>query len=429
MDKKQSNRRNTIIALEEDVDDHHHDHNINDDLRSNLLRAIIFNLPEKSRSRIKCARRPRKMLASDSVSLRAALASTTGFFYKVSETKCVYCDKRKNTATYTTLDQPTYNFMTSSSNSLHNHAWTPKLSLEFLPFYPSFSIRDSCNGLLLCSSYHDSKIYVCNPWMRKWVSFPSPEGHNNGELLAYDRKRSPHHFKVFGQLRLPHSSSKPVEVKVFSSSTRSWDKFELTMKGPTLPSWNTKHWASYDFYHNGTVYARVYPEHLIAVPVKEGEDPKHYQLIKLPECYGESYCRSPTLVGVCTGRVCYIANDGSVIRVWMMTDRDRHKWVLKKSVSVASLEERVSLPNCYRHFGDSNGCDFHPLVFDPCLSVVYLRTHCLVFKYDWESDKVEDVSELSRPGHHDSELVAVSCCFSIISYNPSGNLLKFGHKW
>lgn len=50
----------------------------------------------------------------------------------------------------------------SSSSSLQRcHVWTPHISLDFLPCYPNFHIRDSCNGPLFCFSNQESKMYVC----------------------------------------------------------------------------------------------------------------------------------------------------------------------------------------------------------------------------------------------------------------------------
>lgn len=67
---------------------------------------------------------------------------------------------------------------------------------------------------------------------------------------------------------------------------------------------------------------------------------------------------------------------------------------------------------------------FVPLALDAHRNVVYLSTHCMVFEFDWESNKVEEVNEVSRHGHHQSDQEFTSYSFSIVTYRPCGNLLE-----
>lgn len=160
----------------------------------------------------------------------------------------------------------------SSSSSLQRcHVWTPHISADFLPCYPNFHIRDSCNGLLFCFSNQESKMYVCK------MQEDALEGSfwpliTNSPLIITSK------FLGTSDYQNHHPNQQTQRSKIFSSKTRRWGKVELATKGSRLPNWNARLCARYASYLNGSVYATISPQHLIAIPgLFVDEDPKQYQ--------------------------------------------------------------------------------------------------------------------------------------------------------
>ncbi|XVF11241.1 hypothetical protein REPUB_Repub08aG0009500 [Reevesia pubescens] len=114
------------------------------------------------------------------------------------------------------------------------------LPFKFLNFinHPSgLKILQSCNGLLLCSSFRDRgfkhNYYVYNPTTKQFVTLPPPAKKNtlivSGVSLAFDPTKSPHYKVVcvrepdqwLGLRDDPESSYVNQQIEIFSSQTQS----------------------------------------------------------------------------------------------------------------------------------------------------------------------------------------------------------------
>lgn len=90
-------------------------------------------------------------------------------------------------------------------------------------------LRGTCNGLLLCSCYHndeEERFVVCNPATQRWTELPPPPQPQPPaefcvEHLAFDPAVSPSHFHVLAF----ESTGKDYHltgVSIYSSRTRVW---------------------------------------------------------------------------------------------------------------------------------------------------------------------------------------------------------------
>ncbi|KAJ0007769.1 hypothetical protein Pint_30754 [Pistacia integerrima] len=109
-----------------------------------------------------------------------------------------------------------------------NHDAAPKPSLSFIEDNNGVCIRDSCNGLLLCSSFRCSneeerKYYICQPTTKQYFSLPKPPCEKVVAInIVCNLKRSPYYQVVCicDSKTLPNF--KYCEVKIYHSRTRSW---------------------------------------------------------------------------------------------------------------------------------------------------------------------------------------------------------------
>ncbi|XP_044487049.1 F-box protein At5g07610-like [Mangifera indica] len=109
-----------------------------------------------------------------------------------------------------------------------NHAAVPRPSLSFIEDNNGVCIRDSCNGLLLCSSFRccneeERMFYVCKPTTKQFFPLPKPP---SDQIIAinvvYNPKKSPYYQIVC----ICDSKTKPnykyKEIKIYSSRSKSW---------------------------------------------------------------------------------------------------------------------------------------------------------------------------------------------------------------
>ncbi|XVF11277.1 hypothetical protein REPUB_Repub08aG0013000 [Reevesia pubescens] len=110
--------------------------------------------------------------------------------------------------------------------------------LNFISHPSGLKILQSCNGLLLCSSFRDRGFkhdyYVYNPTTKQFVTLPPPTNQNtlivSGVSLAFDPTKSPHYKVVcvrepdlwLGLRDDPKSSYVNQQIEIFLSQTQSW---------------------------------------------------------------------------------------------------------------------------------------------------------------------------------------------------------------
>ncbi|XP_031270931.1 F-box protein At5g07610-like [Pistacia vera] len=109
-----------------------------------------------------------------------------------------------------------------------NHDVAAKPSLSFIEDSNGVCIRDSCNGLLLCSSFRCSneeerKYYICQPTTKQYFSLPKPPCEKVVAInIVCNLKRSPYYQVVCicDSKTLPNFKYR--KVKIYHSRTRSW---------------------------------------------------------------------------------------------------------------------------------------------------------------------------------------------------------------
>ncbi|EOY26265.1 F-box family protein, putative [Theobroma cacao] len=86
-------------------------------------------------------------------------------------------------------------------------------------------IEDSCNGLLLCSSFPGQEkhrpYYICKPTTKQYLPLPYLECRNVfSSTIAYDPNKSPHYKIVC--ICASYLSENHCQIKIFSPVTGSW---------------------------------------------------------------------------------------------------------------------------------------------------------------------------------------------------------------
>ncbi|XP_044505729.1 F-box protein At5g07610-like [Mangifera indica] len=130
-----------------------------------------------------------------------------------------------------------YNFINLGSNP----SPAPFKSLTFEDIPSRIHIKQSCNGLLLCSSLQENarrpNYFVYNPATNKCTMLP-PIANDNGALyrdvvLAFDPSKSPYYKVVC--VKDCFNSESSIQIEVFSSQTRTWRVCNSSFNYPNGP--------------------------------------------------------------------------------------------------------------------------------------------------------------------------------------------------
>ncbi|XP_002467641.2 putative F-box protein At3g10240 isoform X1 [Sorghum bicolor] len=288
-----------------------------DSLTVNLLVEILRRLPVRSLCRFKCVSRSwYRLISNPHHRMPQTLA---GFFYH------------------------SFNGERFPRRAHHFTNVTGK-GVPFI--YPSFSflpvpskdvvLRDSCNGLLLCTCYEPSPndgnnfhYVVCNPATKKWLMFPG--GNWDADCvrtarLGFDPTVSSH-FHVIECVVDP-SDDCVIGVKIYSSKTATWNFKESQSKwgdGVMLDD------TSRSVFLNGFMHMLTYASGIIVVDM-EG---KIWRKIPMrgADLSGGSIHQTQ-------GRLCLLNVDihnPSNLSIWILEDHGSNKWTLKHTVSTMRL--------------------------------------------------------------------------------------------
>lgn len=119
---------------------------------------------------------------------------------------------------------------------IHNPITSPPFTkLEFAKDSAGITILQSCNGLLLCSSFRAQEpkccYYVYNPTTKQFFILPKPDGlcggtetdHSrmvHGAILAFNPAKSPHYKVIF--VRGSNLGPAYYQIEIYSSESGSW---------------------------------------------------------------------------------------------------------------------------------------------------------------------------------------------------------------
>ncbi|KAJ0042079.1 hypothetical protein Pint_18035 [Pistacia integerrima] len=132
---------------------------------------------------------------------------------------------------------PEYNFINLGSNTSR----APFKSLTFGNLPSRVHIKQSCNGLLLCSSLQENArrpdYFVYNPTTNKYTMVP-PIPNDNGALcrdvvLAFDPSNSPYYKVVC--VKDCNLSESSFQIEIYSSQTGTWRVCNSSFNYPNTP--------------------------------------------------------------------------------------------------------------------------------------------------------------------------------------------------
>ncbi|CAM0906240.1 unnamed protein product [Alopecurus aequalis] len=173
------------------------------DLPEGVIIEILSRLPPKSLCRCKCVSPGWYNLISHPDNLKKLQQTLAGFFF---DTKDMWPSRTRarhfqNVSGGLPLIDPSFPFLP--------------------PEFEHVKLKDSCDGLLLCSSQSPFHLLVCNPATERWVMVPDPGcvGKTDNLALAFDRNISPN-FHVFQIVR--NGGIYVVGTKIYSSKTGEW---------------------------------------------------------------------------------------------------------------------------------------------------------------------------------------------------------------
>ncbi|XP_076886629.1 F-box protein At5g07610-like [Bidens hawaiensis] len=184
---------------------------------------------------------------------------------------------------------------------VENRSPPPFDSLYFYFNRDCVKIEQSCNGLLLCSAFHncDLEYYVFNPTTKQLAFIPPvPGGHIYRFMaLAFHRTHCVHYKVVCVRALEPRENM--FQIRVYSSDTGRWKVCVESFSAPRPifsdpVYWNGAfYWLPYDS-DRDDVYFKLDVEQLQTLPVPEGlvdddelmqfgESRGHLHLISSPE--------------------------------------------------------------------------------------------------------------------------------------------------
>ncbi|KAJ0961432.1 hypothetical protein J5N97_000387, partial [Dioscorea zingiberensis] len=212
------------------------------------------------------------------------------------------------------------------------HSAAIDASLRFIPSPKKLIVLSSSNGLLLCatlnhSSYPSSSsdIYVCNPATRSWTLIPNVARSSHDSLiLAFDPEISPHFTLVLVKWRTIQRmpiivESDGFELETFSSRTNTWVNSQVPRElGCGI------HFPKCHVYLNGNVHFLSY-NGIVVIHLES----KVCHKIEMPF---PAATRTYGVLGMSCGSLLYAVRAKREMQVWMLTDYEKHKWVMRKRV-------------------------------------------------------------------------------------------------
>ncbi|XP_047321731.1 F-box protein At5g07610-like [Impatiens glandulifera] len=216
-------------------------------------------------------------------------------------------------------------------------------------------VLQSCNGLLLCSSFrlrhHSCNFYVYNPTTNKYRALPRPIGFGEkivrGVSIAFDPSKS-HHYKVI----CVSSHSKLLKgiswVQIYSSQTHTWRVYDDILVGPFDVDFET------GVFWNGSIN---WISRASETSLRFDVDSESSNILPMPPLTdGLRVQRRFAFFNVCLGDYLHIGlftSAGAQLEVFTM-ERDFSKWVLKYLVNleatIMELHMPVPLPLVYWKF-------------------------------------------------------------------------------
>ncbi|KAG9442309.1 hypothetical protein H6P81_018163 [Aristolochia fimbriata] len=221
--------------------------------------------------------------------------------------------------------------------------------MEYVPV-KHFTVRDVCNGLLLCVGISTTAVdengdpvanfYVCNPVTRQWAVLPeSPPASSRDlvDVLAFDPTVS--HYKVlrwYGSEATRQGQQQYVEADVYCSSSGTWSRRRVPLqrrkKNITCPTRTTPS----STFLKGFVFRLADPNAVIAVDVSGDRIPSAH-VIDLP------FQKNDPPVHRCLAKwpvesLCCVDYNKTRIEMWVLEDFPaKTKWEMKRAVSVERL--------------------------------------------------------------------------------------------
>uniref|UniRef100_A0A5B7BZX2 Uncharacterized protein n=1 Tax=Davidia involucrata TaxID=16924 RepID=A0A5B7BZX2_DAVIN len=194
---------------------------------ADILTEILFRTPVKSLLRFKCVSKLwLSLISSPHFSLLHTLRNPN------SKPSALFLRKTPS-LTGTAESEFVFDFVSLNSNNILSGA--PFRALNFADDPSGIKILQSCNGLLLCSSFRriigktTRNYYLYNPTTKQYSTLPPPgDGGGGGRessnvfgvSLAFDPSKSPH-YKVIC-IRSAVTSIYYYRIDIYSSETRSW---------------------------------------------------------------------------------------------------------------------------------------------------------------------------------------------------------------
>lgn len=281
-------------------------------LTDDLLVEIFSWLPIKSLARFSCVSKSWHAIISNQDYVGRKLAVMSGFL-------CASCPE-------TFWHKYASDYVSMSCSQQDNSIDT---ALSFLPMQQSYHVVGTCNGLVLCTLCRtfpedESPFFVCNPVTKRWSQIPQPTNRLFIEVLAFDRRLSPHYKLV---LIYVSDNGHISDVGIFSSETGRWVDYN-DCKEYDYPDHIR---LGYDntVYLHGNIH--LLDDRKLVVVAFDIER-RVSRAMELP-CTGIDRERVLCMrLGQSAGILRCAAETNDEVLVWDLVDYDRKEWCLKHTI-------------------------------------------------------------------------------------------------
>ncbi|KAF5205800.1 hypothetical protein FRX31_004618 [Thalictrum thalictroides] len=284
--------------------------------------------------------------------------------------------------------------------SKHSNSELPDPSLRFLKHEKTdqLYVRDSCNGLLLCSrdDQFDSRTecFVCNPLTKQKVVVP----------FAGIRFSSSGYYKLIAELTpmgdftfnviCVYISEKTTcsKLSIFSSEKGSWEKIN-----DKLPPFSQEDMYIPRVYCNGILYWNCFEDYILVYyfdkAKRNQKNGRLYELIKTPRApLGRSLWDHNGKI-LCYFHGCHEYDFH--VRQLCFNEANNLEWKVEDSEDFKSLEEDISM-GYWEHIGKQRSlCPLPKLVcfkvicYDPISKTLFLCIPNAIFLFDIRQRKLE----------------------------------------